>query len=215
MRRSIVMRSRATTGRVRPNVKENGQLRPSNAIPDAWKAGSRPYLEFGLQASSENAYPRASSGGIWGIPAEIASCLHLGESRLLNLGDGQAFLHVLTPPLRLVIVGATHVGQVLADLATRIGYDVVIVDPRTAFASQERIGETMAFTDWPEISLSLGAQYRRSARVSRFVVIVHVQKSNWRRWRSPKTMIWSRHSRRNQSAGRPRSLRWHIYLFLY
>jgi len=70
MRRSIVMRSRATTGRVRPNVKENGQLRPSNAIPDAWKAGSRPYLEFGLQASSENAYPRASSGGIWGIPAE-------------------------------------------------------------------------------------------------------------------------------------------------
>src|SRR5215813_6242061 len=70
MRRSIVMRSRATTGRVRPNVKENGQLRPSNAIPDAWKAGSRPYLEFGLQASSENAYPRASSGGIWGIPVK-------------------------------------------------------------------------------------------------------------------------------------------------
>src|SRR5262245_41322589 len=68
MRRSIVMRSRATTGRVRPNVKENGQLRPSNAIPDAWN--SRPYLEFGLQASSETAYPRASSGGIWGIPVE-------------------------------------------------------------------------------------------------------------------------------------------------
>jgi hypothetical protein len=68
MRRSIVMHSRATTGGVRPNVKENGQLRPSNAIPDAWKAGSRPYREFGLPASSENAYPRASSGGIWGIP---------------------------------------------------------------------------------------------------------------------------------------------------
>ena len=87
------------------------------------------------------------------MPTEIASCLHLGESRLLDLGDGQAFLHVLTPPVRLVIVGATHVGQVLADLATRIGYDVVIVDPRTAFASQERIGETMALTDWPELSL--------------------------------------------------------------
>jgi hypothetical protein len=71
MRRSIVMHSRATTGGVRPNVKENGQLRPSNAIPDAWKAGSRPYREFGLPASSENAYPRASSGGIWGIPVKI------------------------------------------------------------------------------------------------------------------------------------------------
>jgi xanthine dehydrogenase accessory factor len=87
------------------------------------------------------------------MPIEIASCLQLGESRLLDLGDGQAFLHALTPPLRLVIIGATHIGQVLADLATRIGYDVVIVDPRTAFASQERIGEIMTLTDWPAISL--------------------------------------------------------------
>src|ERR1700757_124011 len=69
------------------------------------------------------------------MPAEIASCLHLGESRLLELGDGQAFLHVLTPPVRLAVVGATHIGQILADLATRIGYDVAIIDPRTAFAS--------------------------------------------------------------------------------
>jgi xanthine dehydrogenase accessory factor len=87
------------------------------------------------------------------MPTEIASCLHLGESRLLDLGDGQAFLHVFTPPVRLVIVGATHVGQFLADLATRIGYDVVIIDPRTAFTSQERIGKTMALTNWPEKSL--------------------------------------------------------------
>jgi hypothetical protein len=43
---------------VRPNAKENGQLRPSNAIPDAWKAGSRPYPEFGFQTSSENASSR-------------------------------------------------------------------------------------------------------------------------------------------------------------
>jgi xanthine dehydrogenase accessory factor len=95
------------------------------------------------------------------VPAEIAACLHLGESGLLDLGEGQAFLRVLTPPVLLVIVGATHVGQVLADLAKRIGYDVVIVDPRTAFASQERIGETMALTDWPDTSLrALGLDTR-------------------------------------------------------
>jgi xanthine dehydrogenase accessory factor len=87
------------------------------------------------------------------MPTEIASCLHSGESRLLDLGSGRAFLHTFTPPVRLVVVGATHIGQALADLATRIGYDVVIVDPRTAFASSQRIGETMALTDWPEISL--------------------------------------------------------------
>jgi len=50
-------------------------------------------------------------------------------------------------------LGATHVGQFLADLATRIGYDVVIIDPRTAFTSHERIGKTMALTNWPEKSL--------------------------------------------------------------
>jgi xanthine dehydrogenase accessory factor len=97
------------------------------------------------------------------MPAEIASCLHLGESRLLDLGAGRAFWHVFTPPVRLVIVGATHVGQVLADLATRIGYDVVIVDPRTAFASPERIGGTMALTDWPEISLRAAGLDARTA----------------------------------------------------
>jgi xanthine dehydrogenase accessory factor len=95
------------------------------------------------------------------MPNEIASCLHMGESRLLDLGDGQAFFHVLPPPVRLAIVGATHVGQVLTDLATRIGYHVAIIDPRTSFASPERIGGIMALTDWPEISLrALGLDTR-------------------------------------------------------
>jgi xanthine dehydrogenase accessory factor len=68
------------------------------------------------------------------LPTEIASCLQLGQRRLLELGAGRAFLHVLTPPVRLVIVGATYIGQVLADLAA-------IIDPRTAFANAERIGD--------------------------------------------------------------------------
>jgi xanthine dehydrogenase accessory factor len=87
------------------------------------------------------------------MPAEIAACTHEGESRLMETADGQAFLHALVPPVRLVIVGATHMGQVLADLAQRIDYDVAIVDPRTAFASQERFGQTETLTEWPELSL--------------------------------------------------------------
>jgi len=70
-------------------------------------------------------------------------------------------LHALTPPVRVIIVGATHVGQVLADLANRIGYDVVVVDPRAAFASADRLGDLKSLTDWPEISLkSLGLDPR-------------------------------------------------------
>jgi xanthine dehydrogenase accessory factor len=87
------------------------------------------------------------------MPAEIAASAHERESRLVETADGQAFLHALIPPVRLVIIGATHIGQVLADLAQRIDYDVVIVDPRTAFASQERFGQTETLTEWPELSL--------------------------------------------------------------
>ena len=95
------------------------------------------------------------------MPSEIAQCLLLSESRLLSLGDAPVFLHALTPPVRVIIVGATHVGQVLADLANRIGYDVVVVDPRAAFASADRLGDFKSLSDWPERSLkSLGLDPR-------------------------------------------------------
>jgi len=82
----------------------------------------------------------------------LAEALSSGESRVMDLGDGQVFLHILRPAVRIIAVGATHIGQVLADLAGRIGYDVIIVDPRTAFASQERLGSTSILTEWPEPS---------------------------------------------------------------
>ena len=88
------------------------------------------------------------------MPTEISACAHAGESRLFETAEGQAFLHALVPWVQLVIVGATHIGQVLADLAQRIDYEVVIVDPRTAFASQERFGQTETLTEWPELSLN-------------------------------------------------------------
>jgi xanthine/CO dehydrogenase XdhC/CoxF family maturation factor len=75
------------------------------------------------------------ASGAYSMPAEIAQCLNSNESRLLSLGDAPVFLRALTPPVRVIIVGATHVGQVLADLANRIGYDDDVVDPRAAFAS--------------------------------------------------------------------------------
>jgi xanthine dehydrogenase accessory factor len=56
--------------------------------------------------------------------------------------------------VRIVIVGATHIGQSLAALARQSGYDVVVADPRAAFASEERFGATELVTGWPEASLA-------------------------------------------------------------
>ena len=70
VRRSMVMRSRATDGRSASECQGNGQIRPSNAIRDDWNAGSRPRLGSGLPAIEKIATIRASSGVIWGIPAQ-------------------------------------------------------------------------------------------------------------------------------------------------
>ncbi|MBQ4823673.1 XdhC family protein [Leisingera sp. HS039] len=64
--------------------------------------------------------------------------------------DGETFVAVHNPPLRLVCVGAVHITQALVPMARIAGYDVVIIDPRAAFASPERFPGEMLMDDWPD-----------------------------------------------------------------
>src|SRR5262249_28111792 len=64
--------------------------------------------------------------------------LRSGKSGMEETAQGRVFLTVHVPPPRLVVTGAVHISQALAPLARLLGYDVTIVDPRTAFASPER-----------------------------------------------------------------------------
>jgi xanthine dehydrogenase accessory factor len=97
---------------------------------------------------------------------DLHKAVAAGESKLVDTADGDAFLHVLAPTVRVIAAGATHIAQVLADLAQRIGYDVAIVDPRAAFASQERFGGMPTFTDWPDASLAALRLDERTAVVA-------------------------------------------------
>lgn len=63
-------------------------------------------------------------------------------------GD-RLFAHVHAPPRRLYIVGAVHIAQVLVEMARMTGYDTVVVDPRAAFATEERFPETPLDRRWP------------------------------------------------------------------
>ena len=83
---------------------------------------------------------------------EIAEALRRGRSAI-DAG-GETFLHALTPPPRIVIVGATHIGQHLATMATASGYDVKVLDPRSAFASPARFNASQIVTGWPEDGLA-------------------------------------------------------------
>jgi xanthine dehydrogenase accessory factor len=60
-------------------------------------------------------------------------------------------VHVPSP--RLVITGAVHISQTLAPVGQLLGYDVTIVDPRTAFASIERFPDVKVIAEWPDVAL--------------------------------------------------------------
>src|SRR5688572_10789156 len=64
--------------------------------------------------------------------------LRNGKSGMEETTQGRVFLTVHVPSPRLVITGAVHISQTLAPIGRLLGYDVTIVDPRTAFASVER-----------------------------------------------------------------------------
>jgi xanthine dehydrogenase accessory factor len=67
--------------------------------------------------------------------------------------QGRVFLTVHVPPPRLVVTGAVHISQALAPMAKLLGYDVVIVDPRTAFATPERFPDVKLIAEWPDAAL--------------------------------------------------------------
>jgi xanthine dehydrogenase accessory factor len=95
--------------------------------------------------------------------------LRTGKSGMAETPEGRVFLTVHVPPPRLVITGAVHISQALAPIARVVGYDVTIVDPRTAFASIERFPDVKVIAEWPDTALPpLGID-----RYTAFVALTH------------------------------------------
>lgn len=79
--------------------------------------------------------------------------------------DGQTFVAIHNPPLRMIVVGAVHIAQALVPMARIVGYDPVIIDPRDAFGSTSRFpGETI-LNDWPDDAIATLGLDARTALV--------------------------------------------------
>ena len=76
--------------------------------------------------------------------------LRMGKSASVEIEGKTYFLTVQAPPARLVVIGAVHVSQALAEMARLVDFDVTIVDPRTAFASEERLPNVRVIAEWPD-----------------------------------------------------------------
>ncbi len=83
----------------------------------------------------------------------IDNALRSGKSGLVEHEGASYFLTVQVPPVRLVVIGAVHISQALAPMAKLAGFDMTIVDPRTAFATPERFPDVPVIADWPETVL--------------------------------------------------------------
>ena len=79
--------------------------------------------------------------------------LRMGKSGMEETPQGRVFLTVHVPSPQLVITGAVHISQTLAPIGQLLGYDVTIVDPRTAFASIERFPDVKVIAEWPDVAL--------------------------------------------------------------
>jgi xanthine dehydrogenase accessory factor len=68
--------------------------------------------------------------------------------------EGQLFVRVYAPPLRMIIVGAVHIASALAPVAALAGFDVTVVDPREAFARSEQMAGVTAVVAWPDEAMA-------------------------------------------------------------
>jgi xanthine dehydrogenase accessory factor len=101
-----------------------------------------------------------------GLLAAARAAAERDASATFERPGGNVFLRAFNPPVRLIIVGAVHIAQSLAPMARLAGLEVTVLDPRKAFASEQRFaGETLV-RDWPEEGLAGLRLDRRTAVVT-------------------------------------------------
>ena len=59
----------------------------------------------------------------------------------------------VTAKPRLLIIGAVHISQHLIPMAKEVGFDVVLIDPRSHFGTSERFPDVDVSNDWPDEAL--------------------------------------------------------------
>ena len=80
-----------------------------------------------------------------------SSALRRGLSRTVDLGGQALFIEVFPVRPRLVVVGGVEVARSLVRLAGELGFETVVVDGRTAFATPERFpGVDRLVVGWPD-----------------------------------------------------------------
>ena len=80
----------------------------------------------------------------------IVQALKEDKLILVEKNNEEWIINPYNPPPKLIIVGAVHVAQSLAIIAQNLNFEVIIIDPREAFAEQERFPDNRVICAWPD-----------------------------------------------------------------
>jgi xanthine dehydrogenase accessory factor len=110
-----------------------------------------------------------SSGAIFGSLGDSTTddaALRLGRRQVrlqqaarallpTNAGEVDAFIDVIAPPPKLIIVGAVHIAIPLVTFGNTLGFETIVLDARSAFATPERFPHAgRLVVGWPADSLT-------------------------------------------------------------
>ncbi len=117
-------------------------------------------------ASEPVAYVTGLGGGTTRLAGvdEFPDRFRMDQSGILE--DGETFVGIHNPPLRMVVVGAVHIAQHLIPMAQACGYAVTLIDPRPAFGSAARFPDVTIADDWPDEALAALKPDARTAIVT-------------------------------------------------
>jgi xanthine dehydrogenase accessory factor len=142
---------------------------PRGVLEDllAARRGRRPVvLATPLAGGAHRLLPVGEARPEDALAAAAAEVAGRDQAEVVDAAGGAVLLEPHLPPLRLVIVGAVHVAQPLAEMAALAGFAVTIVDPRRAFATAARFPGQTLVVGWPDAAVTELAPDVRTAVVT-------------------------------------------------
>ena len=107
------------------------------------------------------------------LAAQAGELIRGHTNRILELQDGKVFAEIYAPPPRLLVYGAVDTAESLAKLAGQLGWQAIVADARTKFATRERIpSASEIIVAWPEETIAQVAPDHATA----VVVLTHDDK---------------------------------------
>ena len=82
------------------------------------------------------------------------AALDADGARTIEAGGERYLIQTLAAAARMLIVGAVHIAQSLIPMAMHVGYEIFLIDPRTAFANAERFPNIHIDNRWPHEAMS-------------------------------------------------------------